>query len=91
MKTLEYYNSTINEIRTIQWIPCAEQMPSGYGDYLVTTVEGVVTVCTFSSEDSTPVWWCGYGDEGLMLVSRDEIIAWAVLPTPYRPASRKNH
>lgn len=72
----------------IEWISCKKMLPGKCGDYLVTMADRRVKLCTFIIGDGrVPDWWCGYE----MMVPRSKVIAWAELPTPYRPASWKNH
>ena len=62
----------IDSLMRFEWIPCTERTPNAYrGYYLITTDKNEVDIG----------WWSGSSWESF---SNSEVIAWMILPEPYK-------
>lgn len=70
----------------IDWIPCSERLPDESDFYMVCAYNG-------DTYDYRKNWFChedDYGDsEWAGLISYEKVIAWTLLPEPYKPKDIK--
>lgn len=73
-------------IPVIDWIPCSERLPDKSDFYMVCAYNG-------DTYDYRKNWFYhedDYGDsEWMGLISYEKVIAWALLPEPYKPKGIK--
>lgn len=86
----EEQQKAIEQLKSLQWIPCSERLPDRFGKMLVTFIPGTlwtyVIIANYSDlmGIAKPCFWIGNVGKNDFANITSHVVAWMPLPEPYR-------
>ena len=86
----EEQQKAIEQLKSLQWIPCSERLPDRFGKMLVTFIPGTlwtyVIIANYSDlmGIAKPCFWIGNVGKNDFANITSQVVAWMPLPEPYK-------